>query len=58
MATSRNTNMRPGNTVPASGIYAQYQGGRKVNEVTSVMGEPFPPGPAAGTTYRPVRLTK
>lgn len=49
---------RPGHTVPQSGIYGQFTGGRLTNEVTSVQGEPFPPGQSAGTTYRIVRPTR
>ena len=36
----------PGKSVPQSGIYGQYsESGTKVNEVTCVKGEPFPPTP-------------
>lgn len=49
---------RPGNIVPDSGIYGAYRGGRIVNEVTSVQGEPFPPSSQPNTVYRIVRPTR
>lgn len=36
----------PGEIVPESGIYGQFnKNGTKINEVTYVTGERFPPGP-------------
>lgn len=58
MVTSKSGAFRPGHTVPQSGIWGQYQGGRLRNEVTSVQGEPFPPGQKPGTTYKPIRFTR
>ena len=51
--------LRPGNTAPRSGQYQQVgpRGGAG-KEVTVVRGEPLPPTPARGTTYRLVDPTK
>ena len=49
---------KPGQTVPQSGIYGVYYGGVKANETTCVKGEPFPPTPRPGGTYRLVRATR
>jgi hypothetical protein len=56
--TARKSSYRPGQKVPQSGIYGQHQGGRLTNEVTSVQGEPFPPGQRPGTTYQIIRPTR
>lgn len=45
--------LRPGETVPVSGLYQQIgPRGGKGTEVTSVKGEPLPPAPIKGTTYK------
>ena len=45
--------LRPGETVPVSGLYQQIgPRGGKGTEVTSVKGEPLPPAPVKGTTYK------
>ena len=50
--------LRPGSTAPHSGQYQQVgPRGGKGKEVTSVKGEPLPPGPS-GTTYKLVDPTK
>ncbi|MEO6197269.1 MAG: hypothetical protein ABIP58_04085 [Dehalococcoidia bacterium] len=51
--------LRPGNVAPHSGQYQQIgpRGGAG-KEVTVVKGEPLPPTPAPGTTYRLVDPTK
>ncbi len=50
--------LRPGNTAPKSGQYQQIgpRGGAG-KEVTVVKGEPLPPTPAAGSTYKLVDPT-
>jgi len=49
----------PGKSVPQSGIYGQYsESGTKVNEVTCVKGEPFPPTPGPNMYYQLVRATR
>lgn len=51
--------LRPGNTTPMSGQYQQIDPrGGVGKEVTSVRGEPLPPAPAPGTTYKLVDPTK
>jgi len=45
--------LRPGQTVPRSGLYQQIgPRGGKGPEVTAVKGEPLPPAPVKGTTYK------
>ena len=44
----------PGDKVPDSGIYQNVQTGDKV---TVNQGDPFPPTPKPGQTYKPVVLT-
>jgi len=44
----------PGETVPDSGIYQNTKTG---DRVTVNRGDPFPPTPAPGQSYRPVILT-
>lgn len=58
MTAPKKAGMRPGNIVPVSGIYAQYKNGNKINEVTSVKNEPFPPARTSGVTHRLIRKTK
>lgn len=51
--------IKPGQTAPKSGQYQQIgPRGGKGNEVTVVKGEPLPPTPAKGTTYKLVDATK
>ncbi len=55
---SKNTTMkyRPGQKVPASGIYAELtMYGSKLTEITCVKGEPFPPTKGIGYHYELVR---
>ena len=51
--------MKPGETAPKSGQYQQIgpRGGNG-KEVTVTRGEPLPPTPSKGTTYRMVDPTK
>jgi hypothetical protein len=46
--------LRPGEEVPASGIYVNVQTG---DRVTVNEGDPLPPTPGPGQTYKPVILT-
>ena len=49
----------PRKSVPQSGIYGQYsESGTKLNEVTYVKGEPFPPTPRPNMYYQLVRATR
>lgn len=51
--------LSPGQKAPASGQYQQIgPRGGKGKEVTVVKGEPLPPTPAPGTTYRITDRTK
>ena len=51
--------MKPGNTAPKSGQYQQIgPKGGKGKEVTVTKGEPLPPAPTKGTTYKLVDPTK
>ena len=51
--------LAPGTKAPRSGQYQQIgPRGRKGKEVTSVKGEPMPPTPQKGTTYKLVDPTK
>jgi hypothetical protein len=51
--------LKPGETVPVSGLYQQIgPRGGKGTEVTSVKGEPLPPAPVKGTTYKLVDPAK
>jgi hypothetical protein len=51
--------MKPGQKAPASGQYQQIgPKGGKGKEVTTVKGEPLPPAPKSGTTYKLVDPTK
>jgi hypothetical protein len=51
---------KPGEKVPVSGQYELVgpRGGRQGKEVTGVRGEPLPPTPASGMTYRLADATK
>ena len=55
----KNKRMRPGQKAKKSGQYLQIglRGG-KGKEVTVVKGEPLPPTPVKGTTYKLVDPTK
>lgn len=51
--------MKPGSTAPKSGQYQQIgPRGGKGKEVTVTKGEPLPPTPSKGTTYKLVDPTK
>ena len=51
--------LKPGNKATRSGQYQQIgPRGGKGKEVTVVKGEPLPPGPTKGTTYKLVDATK
>jgi len=56
---TKNKNMKPGKTAPVSGQYQQIgpRGGAS-KEVTVVKGEPLPPTPKKGMTYKIVDPTK
>ncbi len=56
---SKMTGLKPGQAVPKSGQYQQIgpRGGRGP-EVTAVKGEPLPPTPKRGTTYKLVDATR
>jgi hypothetical protein len=56
---SKTSGLKPGQTAPRSGQYQQIgpRGGRGP-EVTSVKGEPLPPTPTPGSTYKLVDATK
>ena len=59
MAKTKYSGLKPGQTVPRSGQYQQIgPRGGKGPEVTCVKGEPLPPAPVKGTTYRLVDATK
>jgi hypothetical protein len=59
MMSKRPSGLRPGETVPVSGLYQQIgPRGGKGTEVTSVKGEPLPPAPVKGTTYKLVDPAK
>jgi hypothetical protein len=51
--------LKPGNIAPRSGQYRQVgpRGGKGI-EVTVTKGEPLPPAPKPGTTYKLVDPTK
>ena len=56
---ARTSGLKPGQTAPRSGQYQQVgPRGGKGPEVTSVKGEPLPPAPVKGTTYKLVDPTK
>lgn len=56
---AKTTGLRPGQTVPVSGLYQQIgPRGGKGSEVTSVKGEPLPPAPSKGSTYNLVDPAK
>jgi hypothetical protein len=46
--------LRPGDAAPVSGIYQRNDG----EQIVSTEGHPLPPGPKAGTTYKPVTPAK
>lgn len=51
--------LTPGQEAPRSGQYRQIgPRGGKGKEVTVVRGEPLPPAPTKGTTYKLVDATK
>jgi hypothetical protein len=51
--------LKPGQKAPASGQYQQIgPKGGKGKEVTTVKGEPLPPSPTKGSTYKLVDPTK
>jgi hypothetical protein len=53
------TGLKPGQTVPVSGIYQEIgPRGGKVTQVTSVQGEPLPPTASKGGTYTLVTPAK
>ncbi len=52
-----NASYQPGQIVPASGIYAQFTNyNAKINEITCIKGEPFPPTQLAGYYYQIISL--
>ena len=56
---TRTSGLKPGQTAPTSGQYQKIgPRGGKGPEVTSVKGEPLPPTPTKGTTYKLVDRTK
>ncbi len=56
---SKRPEYRPGNKTPVSGQYQTIgPRGGKGAEVTAVKGEPLPPAPQAGSTYKLVDATK
>lgn len=56
---AKNNPMKPGQKAPASGQYQQVgPRGGKGKEVTVVKGEPLPPAPQKGSTYKIVDRTK
>jgi hypothetical protein len=56
---AQNSGFKPGETAKRSGQYEQVgpRGGHG-KEVTVVKGEPFPPTPSPGSTYKLVDATK
>lgn len=51
--------LKPGQTAPKSGQYQQIgPRGGKGHEVTVTKGEPLPPAPAKGMSYKLVDATK
>ncbi len=56
---AKRNELKPGNRATRSGQYQQIgpRGGKGI-EVTVVQGEPLPPTPVKGTTYRLVDPTK
>lgn len=57
MASSKG--LKPGNVAPKSGQYLQVgPKGGKGKEVTVVKGEPLPPTPTKGSSYKLVDPTK
>jgi hypothetical protein len=51
--------LTPGSKAPSSGQYQQVgPRGGKGKEVTTVKGEPLPPAPSKGMTYKIVDRTK
>jgi hypothetical protein len=52
--------LKPGSTAPASGQYEIVgpRGGRKGTERTVTKGEPLPPTPSSGQSYRIADRTK
>lgn len=56
---SKNSGYRPGQKVPQSGQYEQLgPKGGVIKEVTGVKGEPFPPTPRPGGSYKLTDPTK
>jgi len=56
---SKNKGLKPGEKAPKSGQYQKVgPRGGKGNEVTVTKGEPMPPAPTKGTTYKLVDPTK
>ena len=56
---AKNKGMKPGQKAKRSGQYQQVRPrGGKGNEVTVTKGEPCPPTPQKGTTYKLVDATK
>jgi hypothetical protein len=56
---SKSKGFSPGVKAPSSGQYQQIgPRGGKGKEVTVVKGEPLPPSPSKGTTYKIVDRTK
>lgn len=55
----KTSGLKSGQTVQVSGLYQQIgPRGGKGSEVTSVKGEPLPPAPTKGTTYKLVDPAK
>jgi hypothetical protein len=55
----KTSGLKSGQTVPVSGLYQQIgPRGGKGSEVTFVKGEPLPPAPLKGTTYKLVDPAK
>jgi len=57
---AKNASYKPGQKSPGSGQVEIVgpRGGKTGEERTVVKGEPFPPTPKAGQTYKPVDGTK
>jgi hypothetical protein len=56
---SKSKGLTPGSKTPSSGQYQQIgPRGGKGKEITAVRGEPLPPAPSKGMTYKIVDRTK
>lgn len=60
MANAKTGGLRPGESAPRSGQYEQIgpRGGRTGSERTVTRGEPMPPTPKPGMSYRLTDPTK